>query len=109
MSQQAAFDFSDSRALRDHGLKTVTSNAGPWIDQAYRALCTLPTGWTGLFEEARAHVLSRGVEEPHHPNAWGALSSKAIKRGVLTYTGRWLQSKSAASHAHHYREVKRVG
>lgn len=97
-----------ARALRDAGISQVSSNAGDWMEQAFSALCTLPAGWTGLFEEAREYVLQRGITEPHHPNAWGALSQKAIKRGLFAYTGRWLQSQSAASHAHHYREVRRT-
>jgi len=94
------FEADSAESLRDKGLLTVYQNAKPWFDAAFKALLEmrsdpcLPT-FTG--EDLRLQI-ERKIGNPHHPNAWGALIMKAVRRGVIINTGKYVPMKTPRSH-----------
>ena len=101
------FDEPVGRTLRDSGIASVMDHSGEWKDLAFEAVCTLPAGWQGLGEDVTAFVRAK-VGDPHHPGAWGGLTQKAIRRGVLVRTKEYRQSQSPGNHAHEYRVLLRI-
>src|SRR4051794_26046745 len=48
-------------------------------------------------------VLAACELRPHHPNAWGAVWSRAIREGIIAKTGQRRRCKfDAGKHAHDY-------
>lgn len=101
MSDQ--FDFGQdpekARKARDEAMKRVGQNAGSWRGNALVALSLLEKGYTGTAEDIRIRLIMKGLEPPHHHNAWGELIRTAIKIGKLIPTGQRKQMKLAKSHA----------
>ena len=83
------------RALRDQALERVRLHSGSWIEKALLAMSVLQGEYTG--EDVRA-FLDPVVGRPHHSNAYGALIAGAIRRGILTPTGRYKAMKRPSSH-----------
>lgn len=85
--------------LRDKAIATVAANAGQgWMDKAEALIRTRLGGTEVLAESFRLLCEEEGVK-PHHPNAWGGLTSRLIKQGVLVDTGRIAKSTAPRSHA----------
>lgn len=90
---------SAGAALRDEGIATVSENNKRWID-----LCRAEAERYALFratftgEDLRFHC-SREIGLPNHSNAWGALISYLVKRGVIEPTGEYRQMRDESSHA----------
>lgn len=90
-------DLFSAAGARDAALEQVADNAGPiFMARAQAAIAKLYGEWTG--EDIRLALLRAGII-PHHHNAWGAVISKAVKRGMLVPTGRWVGMKTTRSHA----------
>tara|TARA_R110000824_G_scaffold106438_3_gene251503 strand:+ start:5606 stop:5983 length:378 start_codon:yes stop_codon:yes gene_type:complete len=95
------FEADSAKSLRDEGLLTVYQNAKPWFDAAFKALLEmrsdpcLPT-FTG--EDLRLQIRKK-IGNPHHHNAWGALIMKAVRRGVIINTGKYVSMTAPSSHA----------
>lgn len=92
--------FADAKLARDDALDRVTTNAGPWIQACIDALTpefkrTHPT-FTG--ETLRISLLCK-IPEPHHHNAWGALTKTLLHRKIIKPTGRWVSMSTKQSHA----------
>jgi len=96
-----------ARALRDMGTQAVLEFAGgDWRGRAI-ALCTeffriaqaINPGAGTLFEEAKAYAIERGLEDPHHDNAWGAVCLTMSRRGLIVKTGQYANSSGVRSHA----------
>ena len=100
------FDATQSRAARDAGLNLVHSNNSAWLDSIIFLIGSLPPGWCGTGEDIRR--LSHNCGKPKHHNAWGAVVAVAIKRKLLTRTGRRLKMKSVRSHARQTDEYRRT-
>ncbi len=87
-------------SLRDAGMDRVEESSGVWFK---RALAAVPAALDGLPDEFVAEdlrrLLTRMVGPPHHPNAWGALTSRARKKNLFFSTGRWTQATDPRSHA----------
>jgi hypothetical protein len=48
-------------------------------------------------------VLTASELRPHHPNAWGAVWSRAIREGIIAKTGQRRRCRTdAGKHAHDY-------
>lgn len=96
------FDLPAARQARDKGIERVESNALEWKDAAMQIVATLPKGREVMGDDIRKEVMDR-IGEPHHSNAWGALTRRAIQLGHLKPTGGGKQSKSVKNHGHYYR------
>jgi hypothetical protein len=83
---------------RDKALNRVTRHT--WQPEALRRLQNLCKGEL-LAEEIRMKLLSSGLPQPHHANAWGALIMAASKGKLITKTGEYKASSSARSHGRH--------
>ncbi len=95
------FEADVAKELRDEGLLTVYQKAKPWSDTAFKALLDLRSGndlstFTG--EDLRLRIAKK-IGNPHHPNAWGALIMKAVKRGIIINTGKYVSMRKPSSHA----------
>lgn len=88
-----------AKVARDAALEQVATNAGSdWGAQAIRMIASLPPGeYTG--ERLRLRLREQGLAPPHHHNAWGALINSAIRKRLLTDTGRRQHMESEKSHA----------
>jgi hypothetical protein len=85
--------------LRDQALAVVTTDAGPaWMDKAEALIRTRLGGTEVLAESFRLLCEEEGIK-PHHPNAWGGLTNRLIRHGVLVDTGRIAKSTAPRSHA----------
>lgn len=90
------FDLFSSQNNRDLGIGIVSDNAGRWIDRFLAMVAGLPAGWVGIAEKFQELM---GDDRPHHPNAWGAATSMAVKRGLLVKTGQWFPMRKVTSNA----------
>lgn len=107
VAYQVEFDFERTTAARDEGIVRVIENSGAWFENALRVVGSLPPGWTGIGEDIREIVVKSPVGAPHSPNAWGALTQHAKKRGLLALTGVRRPMKSVQSHARMTDEYRR--
>ena len=83
---------------RDEGQARVLERAGTFGEQAVEVIRRRLAGASVLAEEFRRVCVEEGVE-PHHHNAWGALTAVLVKRGVIEQTGEFQKSKDPRSHA----------
>lgn len=89
---------SPAKAARDEAIDRVATNAGSeWVATGLNKISQLAAGeYTG--EQIRLILTEAGIV-PHHHNAWGALISSAVKRGILIDTGRLDHMQTKKSHA----------
>ena len=91
--------FDYGATLRDAGVAQVLENAGaPWQEKATQLIQGAMAGREVLAEDWRLLCKENGIE-PHHPNAWGGLTHRLVRLGVITDTGRLAKSKDPRSHA----------
>jgi hypothetical protein len=91
--------FQQGEHLRDQGIQSVVSNAGDcWLERATDLIRTQLAGQEVLAESFRLLCEEEGIR-PHHHNAWGGLTNRLIKQGVLIDTGRVAKSTRPTSHA----------
>lgn len=85
-------------AARDEALERVVENAGTsWQDRATAVLRGMAASEvTG--EDVRLACEAQGVR-PHHHNAWGGMTARFVKEGLLVPTGRYVAMKAKGSHA----------
>jgi hypothetical protein len=82
---------------RDQSLETVLENAGQdWKASVIGVAKTMDGELIG--ETIRKACEAHGLK-PHHPNAWGAIVSLLVKRGVLRPTGQHQPMREPRSHA----------
>lgn len=56
-------------------------------------------------ESFRKWAIGEGkLDDPHHPNVWGALSLAARKEGFIRETGELVPAKSPRTHRHFVRK-----
>lgn len=97
MPQPTLFDAALSREARDLGLKTVSDNAENFMALAMLLISRLGPGeYTG--EMLREAVNTAGLRG-HSPNCYGAMVRTALKRGLISKTGRYTQMRCITSHA----------
>ena len=89
-----------SREERDKALKQVSENSEEWFPKAVAALPTIVGMMPPEFspEELRT-AMSGVIGNPHHHNAWGALTNTAVRRKLIVPTGNWGQNRKKESHA----------
>jgi hypothetical protein len=91
--------FQHGEQLRDTGIKTVIANAGDdWLKKATDLIQVRFAGQEVLAETFRKVCEEENIR-PHHHNAWGGLTNRLIKQGILIDTGRVAKSTHPTSHA----------
>jgi hypothetical protein len=77
------------------GVKKVWGNeVAPWKERALEAIVDVAIH-NDVFtaDDVRDWANDVGLEEPHHPNAWGAAFRVALTSGVMNRTGRYVKSR----------------
>jgi hypothetical protein len=97
------FSWADGRQLRDSGMAEAVAaqdreEAG-WSQRAYEVIIALARRQETLHVD---DVLAHFPHPPAHPNAWGAVWSKAIRAGIIERTDRVRPSVDPKKHAHLY-------
>jgi hypothetical protein len=90
-------DPEDTKKLRDEALRRVTEHGGNWQRRALMALHLIP-GFEGTAEDIRIRLRMKGLEKPHHHNAWGAMIMEAIKQRRIIENGKRKHMKTLPSH-----------
>lgn len=98
--------FGEARKLRDKGLDLVGVNNADWLMNAVRIVRThAPAAGEFMAESFQSYP---GIGQPAHPNAWGSLTNRLIRLGVIEPTGEFRQSVGRSKHAHNYRVYRRT-
>lgn len=53
-----------------------------------------------IFDQVRALAISKGIPQPHHGNAWGAICRIAATKGWIKKTNRCKPSTLVSNHGH---------
>lgn len=93
--------MSAARGLGEAGMSAVMT-ADPDFKIAFRiALDNLareqPT-FEGIAEDFKHAMQDQGLQNPNHPNSWGANFNAAVRRGRLGKTGQREQMQDLLSH-----------
>lgn len=82
------------------GQERVWKNAGMWSDRALDLLAIYAFKSKGEFtmDQFREYALGRGLEEPYHPNCWGALPAVAAKQLIIKPSGNMFPSERKEAH-----------
>lgn len=100
MNQPTLFD---ARTARDEGIRRSRKKNSVWLAKALSLLPAMKAaGYSDVTgEEMRIFLRSHAcdLEEPSSPHAWGMLIRTAMKRGLITDTGRQKQMWTEKSHA----------
>lgn len=93
-------DLEKARGERDKGMARVTEKNATWHARGLDMLKGLSgSGQAMTGEDMRAWLINRGLSQPGHPNAWGALIKAAVSAGLMTDTGATTRAKAKKSHA----------
>jgi len=93
--------------LRDEALARLENHNIDWMTRGLIAIAShINTEMTG--EDIR-RILRRIIGDPTHHNAWGALISRAVKRGLIEPTGEWRPMQLPRSHARQTPVYRRAG
>lgn len=91
-----------SLELRDRGISQVTDNAAPWPEEVEEHLRWFLIGnWPETFtvESFREYATARGLREPHHRNAWGAVTKMKFWKDRCEPTGEYRKAATVSAHA----------
>jgi hypothetical protein len=82
------------------GQERVWKKAGVWSDRALDLLAIYAFKSKGEFtmNEFREYAIGRGLEEPYHPNCWGALPAVAAKQLIIKPSGNMFPSERKEAH-----------
>ena len=92
-------EHSEAIAARDNGLSLVEKNSGKWSLVALTHFKRLPNKIEATGEDIKVWLISGGLPEPHHHNAWGAFIMGLVRSNLLVSTGQTRQMKTRKSHA----------
>ena len=92
MSQQQ-LDFAREKSHRAaaRAAKNADREYPNWSDRAvelvghYARIIDRPF----LMEEARKHAILAGLSEPSEPRAWGGVTNRCVREGVIVFTGHY--------------------
>lgn len=92
-------DIIEARTRRESGMASVSKRR--WINDAMLFADVMRDRISSPFaiEDLREAMLAEGLQEPHHPNAWGAFGMSLTRRKVIERTGQWRNAKAKKSHA----------
>ena len=94
-------------SLKAEGTKRVSTNNEDWLDAAVSLLRSFAAR-TDAFTNGDFRNWAKGLPEPAHPNAWGALFNRAARRGIIRKTGRFLTNGVPSARARLVAEWRRV-
>ena len=80
--------------------RVLENEPEPWKDRAQEII--LSTARRHEFfnaDDVKDRANGAGLEEPHHPNAWGAAFRVALFAGVMERTGKYMRSERTSRHA----------
>ena len=100
--------MSSGEQLRDQGITLVLDNAADWalvsqVNFTFWLEHVAPTEFS--IEDFRIYAAKNGMPEPHHPNAWGAMSKRFSH---LIQPVGYTQSQRPAAHSRLTRTYKRA-
>ena len=90
---QLPIDFQAARARRDQGMASSEAHANDdapgWSDQCFVLLCRFVDERTEPFtiEDFRPWAYSRGLSKPAEERAFGGVTQRAIRQGVMVRVG----------------------
>ena len=95
------YDLTTGKELKKRGQKRVLANAGDgWRERALSVVFDVATDNRELtMADVRRRGVSDGLDEPHHPNAWGALLKAAAQEGWIEQTESFRQSDLQSARA----------
>lgn len=93
---------------RDEGIAKVSKNNGAWLEECIKLVEQHATNWYHFTGEDIRHICEAAWLIPAHHNAWGALTSSLIKRGLIRKTGNYRQMRDPRSHARMTATYERV-
>lgn len=97
------FDPEESQRRKLGGQDRAAENAAEWMDGAMSCMKNLAVCLSEFTADDLALELDRsGIGEPHHPNVYGTLWSKAAGLGWIASTNRTTTSKRPREH---YRRI----
>ena len=110
------YDLKKGRQARDEGEESVREHsAEDWKNRYHevveRWFLSLPVSGHFSGEDLRRAALADGLWEPHHPNAWGGVSSSVVRRwmrGGRIVTDGMTQATLLASHARRYPRYRKI-
>jgi hypothetical protein len=90
-----------SAQARDEAIERVSINNQEWLFIAVLTLPAMRADHPGEFtgEDVRLWLRGRGVPEPAHHNAYGAMIMSAVRAGVIERTGAIRKAQIRTSHA----------
>lgn len=89
--------------MKHFGKQKVLFNAGDWTVRAFMLLeqfAIISRNEEFTMDDFKEYAKVYGLEEPHHPNAWGALTSAASKGKLIKFTGKMVPSKRHVAKDH---------
>jgi hypothetical protein len=99
-------DAIESAKARDEGIEQSTENNSEWISLAFLELEQIAKGidgWSnlehGFSGEDIRNILTPRIGQPSSPHAWGTLIMHAVRRKIITATGRYVPMRDVKSHA----------
>ncbi len=98
--------------LQRLGREAVERRNREWSEGAYQRLCGvayMAVDRSFTADEWHKHCEGESVpaffiraitplQQPSHPNAYGAVVKRAYREGIIERTGRWVKSKRPAAH-----------
>lgn len=87
---------------RDYGIATAAASAGEvWMKKAEAIfkefLAPLPPGRRFMIEQVRAFAYERGLGSPPSERAWGSVTLKIVRDGIIS---RWGYGQVTNARAH---------
>lgn len=95
-----------SKQLKEEGMLQVLDNEPDEWKKRYATKVPEFLKTTSLFlgEDVTKWMREKGIGEPHHENAWGAMFNASIARsGFVIRTGKTRLATADKSHAHAFR------
>lgn len=98
--QRGLFDGLSGDDRKTSGIDLVLANETPeWKDLALELLVALMRDQPEFTsEDLRVRARAGALEDPHHPNCWGAVFTRAAKIGLIERCG-FRPSRIASAHA----------
>lgn len=98
--------FGEGRRRKKKGIDLVGTNNHDWVLSAVSIVSQhAPPAGEFMAEEFKKYP---GIGKPGHRNAWGALTNKLLKEGIIEKTGKYAQSTGPSNHAHEYKTYRRT-
>jgi len=96
------------RKARDAGITKSSAANATWIERCLRCLKDYWLVRESACQEFPMEFFrtwwelhySRSPLQPTNHHAWGALTTAAVQRGIIEWTGRYTQASSKKTHAH---------